>query len=293
MTLNAFSAFTARPFRLTLLTLACIASANSHATQGRSVGSGDLLIAPTRVMLEDSKRSIDVNLLNIGSKRATYRISLIHQRMNDDGKLEEIQTAGPGERFADELVQFSPHQVVLEPNVSQLVRIQLRLPAELEAGEYRSHILIRAIPEPVGTDTVVNTASGETGISMQLAPIYGVSIPLIVRHGKTSSAIGMKDLKLATTVSGEQVVTGHLTRTGNASVYGEIQLMYIKSGMVSTPIGNLGGVAVYSPNTDRNFSIRLALPTSVNLHGGTIKVMYIRSAAESNKPIAIGTLDVS
>ena len=111
-------------------------------------GSGDLLVAPTRVVFEARRRSAEVTLVNIGTDTATYRISFVHQRMKPDGSLEAVDTPGPGEAFADDLVRFSPRQVTLEPRVAQTVRMQLRIPAGLTAGEYRSHLLFRAIPPP-------------------------------------------------------------------------------------------------------------------------------------------------
>ncbi len=293
MIFSSVPVFAFSSLKLLLLPLAVGAAIKSAPFQGRGVGGGDLLVAPGRVLLVDSSRTVDVSLLNIGTKTATYRISLIHQRMDADGQLAEIQTAGPGEHFADELVRFTPRQVVLEPNVSQLVRIQMSLPAGLEAGEYRSHILFRAIPEPATAELTAGTDASATGISMQLAPIYGISIPLIVRHGKTDVTVGMKDLQLSTTADGIQVLTGHLTRLGNQSSYGDVQLMYSPKTGAPRQIGSLSGVAIYSPNSDRNFVIRLAMPVGTKLDGGAIKVQYRRPAVDGGRVIAEGTVGVS
>ena len=53
---------------------------------------GDLLIAPTRVVMNGGGSS-QVILSNIGSKAATYRISLELRRMLPDGGLEDIAEA--------------------------------------------------------------------------------------------------------------------------------------------------------------------------------------------------------
>lgn len=297
MFLTSVSTFAFSLAKLLLLPTAIVTAGSSSSLQGRNVGGGDLLVAPARVVFLGSTRTVDVNLLNIGTHTATYRISLIHERMNADGSLMEIETPGAGEHFADDLVRFTPRQVVLQPNVSQLVRIQLREPGDLEAGEYRSHLLFRAIPDVVANDLNPNLALASdvsaTGISMQLSPVYGVSIPLIVRRGKTEAKVGMKDLRLSKNTEGNQVVTGTLTRSGNQSTYGELYLAYTPVGGKSVVIGTLGGVAVYSPNTDRNFSIQVALPIGVSLRGGNIKVVYRGSAAEDAKLITEGILDLS
>jgi hypothetical protein len=53
-------------------------------------GAGDLLVAPTRVVLEGRTRTAEITLVNIGREPATYRISLYHLRMLESGEMKEI-----------------------------------------------------------------------------------------------------------------------------------------------------------------------------------------------------------
>ena len=53
-------------------------------------GQGNLLITPRRLVFEGSKRSIDVNLANIGQDTATYSISIVQIRMTENGSFETI-----------------------------------------------------------------------------------------------------------------------------------------------------------------------------------------------------------
>jgi hypothetical protein len=137
-----------------------VLAAGAASAQG---GPGDLLVAPTRVVLEGRQRTAEVTLVNTGSATATYRISFVNLRMNEQGGTTEIEasSARPGEQFAEPLVRYSPRQVTLEPQVAQTVRMQLRLPSDLPPGEYRSHLLFRAIPpvEPARSPT-----EGERGV---------------------------------------------------------------------------------------------------------------------------------
>ena len=59
-------------------------------TSAPAQAAGDLLVAPTRVVL-DGDRGTEVILNNIGSETATYRISLELRRMTPDGRLEEVR----------------------------------------------------------------------------------------------------------------------------------------------------------------------------------------------------------
>ena len=254
-------------------------------------GIGDLLIAPTRVVLDTSKRTAEINLLNIGDKPATYRISLIHERMSPNGKLEEIVTPAPGEQFADDLVRFTPRQVILEPHVAQLVRIQLRLPAELEAGEYRSHLLFRAVPAP-GAPSESASTDQPKGIAIKITPIYGISIPLIVRSGDTSVTTGIDSLQMGTADDGAPAITGNLSRTGNASAYGEIMVEYAPNGTVFQTVGRVSGLALYTPNKSRTFAIRLSPPSGLKIQGGKLKVIYRQLATDGGRVLCDSTIDV-
>ena len=243
-------------------------------------GAGDLLVAPTRVTLEGRVRSAEITLVNIGRETATYRVSLLHLAMTDSGELKEIEKPEPGAPFADELVRFSPRQVTLAPNASQIVRLQLRLPADLPAGEYRSHLLFRAIPkEDVAPERrIENKGETKTGeLSVQLIPIYGLSIPLIVRHGPASATPGLSDLIFEPAqAAGKEgpALRCRLTRAGSQSIYGNIAVTFRPAQGAAHVVGTLNGVAVYPPLAARSVRIPLQAPPGVSLFGGRLEVAF-------------------
>jgi hypothetical protein len=243
-------------------------------------GAGDLLVAPTRIVLEARTRSAEITLVNIGREPATYRVTLLHLAMTEAGELKEIEKPEPGAPFADDLVRFSPRQVTLAPNASQIVRLQLRLPADLPAGEYRSHLLFRAIPkEDVAPERRIES-KGEAKpgeLSVQLIPIYGVSIPLIVRHAPTSATAGLTDLALEPApAAGKEgpALRCRLTRAGNQSVYGNITVTFRPAQGAAHVVGTLNGVAVYPPLAARSVRIPLQAPPGVSLSGGRLEVAF-------------------
>ena len=82
-------------------------------------GPGDLLVTPTRVVLEGRERSAELTLVNRGQERTTYRITLENRRMDAQGKFSEIDTPKDGELFAQNLIRYAPRRVTLEPNKPQ------------------------------------------------------------------------------------------------------------------------------------------------------------------------------
>ncbi len=132
---------------------------------------GNLLITPRRVVFEGNKRSIDLNLANIGTDTATYAISLIEIRMTGNGGFEPITEPDEDQRFASPYLRFFPRMVTLGPNEAQTVKLQLVKGGTLEPGEYRSHLYFRAVPreKPLGEEEAA--VADPSSISVRLTPI--------------------------------------------------------------------------------------------------------------------------
>ena len=144
-----------------------------------ALAAGDLLVAPTRIVL-DGARGTEAILNNVGSETATYRISLELRRMDAEGRLDEVAagTETDKEKATLAMVSYAPRRVTLPPNQPQVIRVGARLAPEVADGEYRAHMLFRAVPEAAAV-----TATPREGLSIALTPIYGVTIPVIVRKG--------------------------------------------------------------------------------------------------------------
>jgi hypothetical protein len=243
---------------------------------------GDLLITPHRVVLEDNKQIEEIMVANIGLDTAFYAISLIEYRMTDDGSLEEITEPMPGQKFASPILRYFPRSIELAPNESQVVRIQVRRSPDLEEGEYRSHLYFRAIPkeEPQGNETA---ATDSTGIGIRLIPIYGISIPVIVRIGNLSASCTIGELALEQKEEGSPVLKLVLNRQGTKSVYGDLTVDYVSPTEERINVGKVRGIAVYTPNTVRRFSMPLTVPEGVNLNNGKLVVRF--SDANEAKPL--------
>jgi P pilus assembly chaperone PapD len=234
---------------------------------------GDLLITPRRAVFEGSKRSMDINLANTGKDTATYSISLVQHRMNEDGSFEIITEPDPDQRFADRFIRFFPRSVTLGPNEAQVVKIQLIRSNELVPGEYRSHFYFRAVPKikPLGEEEAVKDT---TTISVRLTPVFGITIPVIIRAGETSVKVIFTDLALNIVNDTIPKISFVFNRTGNISVYGDLTVDYISTQGKVTRVGVANGVAVYTPNTIRRFQFNLNKIAGVDFRSGTLRVIY-------------------
>lgn len=211
-----------------------------------SAGVGDLLVAPTRIIL-DGRRGTEIILNNIGDDVATYRISVELRRMKPDGTLEAVTLPNARESAAEAMILYAPRKVTLPPNQPQSIRINARAPQGLADGEYRVHLLFRAIPE----SQPVTAPKPTEGVSFRLTPVYGVTIPVIVRLGNLSATAGIANVAKASE-GGKPVIALDLSRTGDRSTFGEIRVR--KAGLAE-PIAVAGGIALYTEINQRRVTI--------------------------------------
>lgn len=259
----------------------------------------DLMLYPTRVSLEANQRAAQVQLVNRGQKPESYRISVVNRRMTETGQIVAADTPEPSEQFAQEFIRYSPRQVTLQPGESQTVRISVRKPAGLAAGEYRSHLQFDRLPDAEGSADLEQATKAEPGqVSIKLTALIGASIPVIVRHGENAASVMLDTLALeratpaAGAAEGSPLLSFHMNRSGNRSVYGNLTASYTPPGGRPVTVGQVNGVAVYVPNALRTAKLPLRLPEGLALQGGVITLRYDQRIEDGGKPMAQATLAV-
>lgn len=258
--------------KLLAFTLLCFASVQSVAHAG-----SNLLITPTRVVFEERTRTSQVTLMNNGTETGNYRISFINQNMTEDGKFEPVADGEEG-KFSNSMVRYSPRQITLPPGQSQVVRLMLRKPKDLESGEYRSHMLFQSLPKP-NKSNIETTSEKQDAITVEIIPIVGISIPVIVRKGDTSSKLTLSDPKIIK--GNKENPTPRLSvamhREGNGSIYGDFRVTHTQKNGLPTVIGLSNGVAIYTPNTLRQYEIPLTTSPDINITDGNIHIVFLEA----------------
>ena len=252
----------------------------------------ELMLYPTRIVFEKNQRAAQIELINNGSTPATYRISLVNRRMTEVGQFEPADTAAPGERFADEMLRFSPRQVTLQPGTAQTVRVMLRKPAELLEGEYRSHLQFDKLPDVEGSASIENQGQGDKGIGIVLNALIGASVPVIVRHGATSANVTLSGLELKKDGAQHPLLSLQFEREGSSSVYGDLDVTFTPRGGKPQTLAKMGGIAVYTPNRVRKASLGLDVPKGVELAHGTLEVSYRDRPEAGGKLLAQANLEL-
>jgi P pilus assembly chaperone PapD len=233
---------------------------------------GDLLVTPVRVIFDGNKQKEEISLVNIGNDTTTYSVSFLQYTMTEDGKFELVENPSDGQMAADPYLRVFPRKVTLAPKESQVVRLQLRRKPDMQAGEYRSHLYFRA--EKESAPLSLEAKKDSKLMAVQITPVFGISIPVIIRSGNVNVTSSLSDMKLENqqdTITNLKLV---INRTGNISIYGDLVAEYIPVNGKPVEIGLARGVAVYTSISKRNFSLRLQKLKGVNLESGKIKVKF-------------------
>ena len=250
---------------------------------------GNLLITPRRVVFEGPKRTQELNLANTGADTAKYNVSIVQYRMKEDGSFEEITVPDSGQNFADKNIRFFPRTVTLAPNEAQVVKMQLTKMDQLKPGEYRSHVYFRAVPKETALGTT-ETVKDSTSIGVKLIPIFGITIPVIIRTGESTMKVNLSDLKFEIVNDTIPRLQFAFNRTGNQSVYGDILVEHISPKTIITPVGTVRGIAVYTPNTIRRFQMDLDKKGAVDFHSGNLKITFSAQSDTKSEKFAESVL---
>ncbi|MDZ4261238.1 MAG: hypothetical protein U1B30_02775 [Pseudomonadota bacterium] len=214
--------------------------------------AGQLMVAPTRIVLDERDRSATINLINTDDETTTYRIDFLNKRMTDNGDFQDIKTPLPDEHFSDGMIHFSPREVVLPPGKSQTIRLMLRKPADLEVGEYHSHMHVKALPAESAKS--IETLTSDNNLTIQLTPVIGFEPNL--------------------TPDEPAIMSMTMHRQDNRSVYGDITVYFKPDKGDELVVDKARGVAVYSSNPLRHLRLALQPPAGLQLKNGTLRVSF-------------------
>lgn len=186
---------------------------------------GDLSVFPNLVVFDGSLRNQEIRVQNTGKTRALYRIQFQAFQMNEEGRLEAVPDLA---HSAVPLLRFSPRQVELAPGEIQTVRMQIRRPEYLEPGEYRTHLVFKAVPFQEAVDAPASPEPPSEALNVQLTAIPSIAVPITVLHGRLDAAFSMEDVHLVDGAAPH--LTAVLLQKGRIGLRGQLVLHFRASG---------------------------------------------------------------
>jgi P pilus assembly chaperone PapD len=243
-------------------------------------------ITPKRVMIEDKQRTATVTIHNTGDDTIAYRFDWEHRTFTPDGqsiRLESGQTS-PGYKPADPFLQFSPRQVILKAKESQKLRILVRRPADMAAGEYHSHLLIKS--ERLNVEQL----KPQPGMSGMLNVQTHASIPVFLRQGATTVDVKIPSAQMIDKDGREYLrytIANNSTRSIFASPYVDCT-----TGS-STTSTQLSTARIYAEAKAINLDTLIPLGTTMkNCSAIKLRLVGIADFEYKNEKI-IATIDVA
>jgi hypothetical protein len=231
-------------------------------------------VAPGRIVLDGKTRAATVFLSNRSNEAETYRISLVYYRMEADGTLVRADSvASASADFAGEVLRYSPRRVVIPAGGSQTVRLLVRRPRDrdVDGQEFRAHLSVCSVPTVPRLQEVeeqLPEIDEETQFIAQPVASVETLVPVIVRFGRPEATLAISNAG----VNAEGAVTFQLDRSGGRSLYGNLTVTHVNPMGHETQLFYGRGVAVYTPNPSRRFTI--ATGPDVDARRGRIVVDY-------------------
>ena len=248
----------------------CVVTMSLGVFLNQSMVWAKLSVAPQYVVFDKGMSKVqNVSVINNSDKEKTYNVKLLHYRQKEDGSYETVEKEENDNKFADSLIFFGPRRFTLAPKEVQTIKIQKKPKADLEAGEYKSHMLFQEAEDE--KPMVKETNPNAKGMSFTITGLYGVAIPVVVRNGDLIATAEFKNVK-HTKEDQKDLITFDLLRDGNKSLHGDVVVKY-----QDKQIGILKGINVFLSVKKRNLSVALKT-TDLNvkdLEGKTLTVEYI------------------
>jgi len=205
-----------------------------------------------RVIFDGRKRGKEINITNSEIITRQYSVSFVEVTYRANGSSERVDIAEADWPIASTMLRLAPRRpIILQPGETQSIRIALRKPRGLKAGEYRSHLRIEAsaIPDP----TPENARAG----ALRIATRIGFSIPVIVRHEVSGSTVSLLGMTFDQMDVGDQLTVDLRKNTPAVSAYGEIE---VKSRLDGNLLAGPVGVAIPMEVSDTTIALTMKHP---------------------------------
>ncbi len=243
-----------------------------------SIALADLQVFPLRVLLSEKDRNTQISVRHRGKTPMKYRITTVFYKMSPDGTMKILDKKQVTEKSADSLFRYSPKQVLLEPDIEQVIRVVMRAPADLPEGEYRTHLHFEGIEDASEKPATQEKASDP---QMILKARMAVAIPIIVRKGNPTFKVTLTDLKYVKTSDQKPAFSVDMKREGNGIPFGTFEVLSLIAGKEPKVVGVVNGVSSYIDFRNVTFPL-LEAP----IVPGKLKVVFKKPAADGGEEIS-------
>lgn len=186
---------------------------------GQATQAQDVMVSPGTIVFDGRTRGAELLVANTGDRISTYRLEPAYFIMREEGGLTEVTGPQPADSALD-MLRFSPRQFQLAPGASQIVRLAVRKPRTLAAGEYRVHLRVTNLGDLAERPTLTRSDGSFAVINFRVTR----AVRIIVRHGVAPGTASVQNLAAKRAANGGVEVSFDLQRSGQASARGRYVL---------------------------------------------------------------------
>lgn len=233
----------------------------------------NLVIHPIRIQFNPGERSTEVTLLNDSKTTNTYRLEWREKLAKQGGGYTDLKgDALKNFPTASSMVRFTPRQVTLKPGERQTIKLSLRKPARLGEGEYRSHLIFKALPPPAALKAPDEQTAG---LTMSLNLITSFVIPVVVQNGNANSSVSLNSAAIIydAAIPGKSSVVVHASRTGKYSTFGDVEAYWTPTGGKERLIAKTSAFTFW-PELNKTFTTLAWVGADFAPTNGKLRILY-------------------
>lgn len=243
----------------------------------KSVSGQGLSIHPTKVEIKGGQKASEIWVLNTSNETKTFSASFNDYRMTQSGGVQKLPEGEEAENSAAQYVRIHPDVITLGPGESQTVKLQARLPRDLDDLELRSRMRFEEMESnydrDLGADPEELQEEGTVAIGVQSK--VSLSVPVFVRAG---------ELNVSASIEGVDVVKGgeeennpyinvKIHRDGNRTSRGDFVVKHVSPGGDETQIAK-SNFPIYYPLEEMSRRVNVSSLDPEELNEGHLEVSY-------------------
>ena len=221
---------------------------------------GGVSVSPMMVILDTRGRPQGFEVVNFGSRAATFRLDPLHAVIDAEGAQQfEPATTQPGSAAA--FLRWAPRQFEVPPGATRTVRLSARPPADLPPGEYRLHLRVTNI----GAPPALPAQTDERGIGVAINLQVAQAVRVLVRHGVGPGTARLDAVVLETAEAGPQLKFRLVHNHDGGSVLGRYTVV-AQGPDGAERVLRQANITLYADTDQRPVSVALdrnELPTGV------------------------------
>ncbi len=203
-----------------------------------SLPSHAIHLSTFRIYVDQDKREESFVIFSRDGSTQSCNLGIRHYDYDEYGEMTPYQGVDKPKHSALDWIRYSPKRFTLSPTNTQTVRFTLRRKAKAQAAEYRSYLVVDC--EEIDPNTSKRLIT--------VKPKLMHNIPIIVRTKKLNAKVGFDNFILK-----DDELTFDLVRTGDRSVYGDLELINRKNKEI---IRSIKGNSIYTETKQKQFSIK-------------------------------------